>query len=385
MVYSIFWRKVLAQSGGRSGRRRPLWAAWCAIILLLAGGVGCGGGIDHGITGVGVLDDRLAARSTVRGGTGWGAGEAYADYYFESADGGWTWAEVEWLCGAEWGTNEVATPRGVYRIRGTEIIRETPGRPPETVYSTEFLQDEVNVWIQNVGASHLEGHKLATRPLAIAYDPGSGNVVAALGVLGVLVGDADGRWAMTGVGPYASGGFSAPRKLVLLLSWPAFWSVGLILPLAALAWAFTLAEWRGRNSGASRGCGPGCKAVIVFLSTLLALLALTITGSPRMVNTIAMLFLALFAAPVISVVVLDGVFDFADRQGKRLTWLLMGGSFLAMLALIYLAFSAWLVWDWYLWPFKAGAALLCAAIALLLKGCIARRMPPPPPADVAEA
>ena len=114
MAHSIFRRKALALalalSGGYSGRRRPLWAAWCAIILLLAGGVGCGGGIDHGITGVGVLDDRLAARSTARGGTGWGAGEAYADYYFESADGGLTWAEVEWLYGAEWGTNEVATP-----------------------------------------------------------------------------------------------------------------------------------------------------------------------------------------------------------------------------------------------------------------------------------
>lgn len=379
MAHNIFRRKALAQSGGRSGRRRPLWTAWCAIILLLAGGVGCGG-IDHGITGVGVLDDRLAARSTVRGGTGWGAGEAYADYYFESADGGLTWAEVEWLYGAEWGTNEVATPRGVYRLRGTEIIRESPGRPPETVYSTEFLQDEVNVWIQNVGASHLEGHKLATRPLAIAYDPGSGNVVAALGVLGVLVGDADGRWTMTGVGPYRPSDFSQSGQWRLLLSWPSFWAIALVVPLMMLAFAFTAAAAFPNYAPAHSDGGQGCKAVLVFVSILLALLCLALVHQPGSGNNVGVGFLLFLATPGGII----GVFGMGNwRLGWR-PWLLLSISFLAMMGLIFLAFAAGLLWVGALPAFKAGAALLCAAIALLLKGCIARRMPPPPPADVAE-
>ena len=378
MAYGIFRRKALAHSGGRSGRRRPLWAGWCAL-LLLAAGVGCGGGIDYGITGVGVLDDRLAARSTVRGGTGWGAGEAYADYYFESTDGGLTWAEAERLDGVEWEAKETTTPRGVYRIRGTDIIREIPGRPPETVYSTEFLQDEV-VWIQNVGASHLDGHKLVTRPLAIAYDPGSGNVVAALGVLGVLVGDADGRWAMTGVGPYRPSDFSQSGQWRLLLSWPSLWVLVLMVPLMMLAFAFTAAAVFPNTAAPNSDGGQGCKAVLVFVSILLALLCLALVNQPGSSNNAGVGFLLFIATPGGII----GVFGMGNwRLGWR-PWLLLSISFLAMMGLIFLAFAAGLLWVGALPAFKAGAALLCAAIALLLKGYIARRMPPSTPADVAE-
>ena len=352
--------------------------AWCAI-LLLAAGVGCSVGCEpvthSGITRLSISDGLVVAQGL--------SGSREASYsYFESSDGGLTWNERTRLHGFEREV-EAVTPRGVYRIRGTDIIREAAGQPPETVYSAAYLLEASNVWVQSYEFEYLGIREPTTKPSALAYDPVSGNVIVAMGLLGVLVEDAAGQWTRAGVGPYASGGFSAPRKLVLLLSWPAFWSVGLILPLAALAWAFTLAERRGRNAATGQGCGPGCKGVIVFLSTLLAALALAITGSPRELNTIAVLFLALFAAPVISVVVLDGVFDLADRQGRRLTWLLMGGSFLAMLALIYLAFAAWLVWGGYLWPFKAGAALLCAAVAILLTRYLARRIPPPPGAAAA--
>ena len=370
----------------RLGRRLRLWAGCCAAMLLLLAGTACfiEPITDAGIARVGVADGRVIAQAVEYGVGSW-------ESHYETGDGGLTWRPVKISYELEdelWddfrSTQIVGTPRGVYRIRGTDIIREAPGQPPETVYSAAYLLEATNVWVQSWESVGLGRRSLTTKPKAITYDPASGNVIAAMGIMGVLVEDAAGQWTRAGVGPYASGGFSAPRKLVLLLSWPAFWSVGLILPLAALAWAFTLAERRGRNAAAGQGCGPGCKAVIVFLSTLPAALALAITGSPRELNTIAVLFLALFATPVISVVVLDGVFDLADRQGRRLTWLLMGGSFLAMLTLIYLAFAAWLVWGRYLWPYKAGAALLCAAAAILLGRYLARRMPPPPPAEVAE-
>ena len=379
MAYGIFRRKALAHSGGRSVRRRPLWAAWCAaMLLLLAAGAGCCG-IDYGITGVGVLDDRLAARSTVEGGTGWGAGEAYPYYYFESTDGGLTWAEVERLYGVEWGAYETATPRGVYRILGTEIIRETPGQPPETVYSTEFLQDEVNVWIQNVGASHLDGHKLATRPMAIAYDPGSGKVVAALGILGVLVGDADGRWAMTGVGRYRPSDFSQSGQWRLLLGWPSFWAVALMVPMMMLAFAFTAAAVFPNYAPAPGSGGQGCKAVLVFASILLALLCLALVHQPGSGNNVGVGFLLFIATPGGVI----GVFGMGNwRIGGR-PWLLLTGSALAMMGLIFLAFAAGLLWVGALPAFKAGAALLCAAIAILLGRYIARRIPPPPPAEAA--
>ena len=362
-------------------RRLPLWAAWCALLLLLLAGVGCAFETitDAGIGRVGIADGRVIAQAVE-----YSVGSRESHY--ETGDGGFTWHPVKISYELEYelwddfqSTQVVSTPRGEYRIEGTEILREADGQPPETVYSAAYLLEASNVWVQLWESVGLGQRSLTTKPKALAYDPISGNVIAAMGILGVLVEDAAGRWTRAGVGRYASGGFSAPRKFVLMLSWPAFWAVGLILPLTALAWAFTLAERRGRNVGAGQGCWAGCQAVILFLSTLLALLALAITGSPRLLNTVAVVFLALFATPAISVVVLDGVFDLADRQGR----LLMGGSFLAMLALIYLALSAWLMWGGYLWPFKAGIALLCTAIALLLRRYIARRMPPPTPAEAA--
>ena len=376
MAYGIFRRKALAAApnGGRSGRRLPLWAAWCAI-LLLAAGVGCGG-IDYGITGVGVISDRLAARSAFEGGSGWGAGgEAYPYRYFESVDGGLTWDEVERLRGVEWGAYETATPRGVYRILGTEIIRETPGQPPETVYSTKFLQNEVNVWIQNVGARRLDGHKPATRPLAITYDPHGGNVVAALGVLGVLVGDADGRWTMTGVGRYVPGHFSQAGQWRLLLGWPSFWAVALVVPLMMLAFAFTAAAVFPNAAAAHGSGGQGCKAALVFVSILLALLCLALVHQPGSGNNVGVGFLLFIATPGGVI----GVFGMGNwRLGGR-AWLLLTVSVLAMMGLIFLAFAAGLLWFGALPAFKAGAALLCAAAALLLKGHIAGRMPPPTP------
>ena len=371
-------------------RRRPLWAGCCAILLLLAAGAGCAaillllvggvgcGGIDYGITDVEVMDDRLVARRTVEGTSGWTHG-AHSYSYFESTDGGLTWAEVERLYGVEWGGYETATPRGVYRILGTEIIRETPGQPPETVYSTKFLLDEVNVWIQNVGASRLDGHKPVTRPLAIAYDPGSGNVVAALGILGVLMGDADGRWAMTAVGRYRPSDFSQAGQWRLLLGWPSFWAVALMVPLMMLAFAFTAAAVFPNNATANGSGGQGCKAVLVFVSILLALLCLALVHQPGSGNNVGVGFLLFIATPGGVI----GVFGMGNwRIGGR-PWLLLTGSALAMMGLIFLAFAAGLLWVGALAAFKAGAALLCAALALLLKSYIARRMPPPPPADVA--
>ena len=75
------------------------------------------------------------------------------------------------------------------------------GSRGQVAYSTEFLEEQGNVWVQWVSTEELgQRREFAFRPSAIVYDETSGNLVLALGIQGVLVGTPDGKWTTIAVG-----------------------------------------------------------------------------------------------------------------------------------------------------------------------------------------
>ena len=74
----------------------------------------------------------------------------------------------------------------------------------------------------------------------MAYDPITGNVIVAMGVQGVVVGTADGRWTPTAVGIYAPADFSSRARVGTLLS---RWPIGIACFCISLA---ILALWIAR-------------------------------------------------------------------------------------------------------------------------------------------
>ena len=146
-------------------------------------------------------------------------------YYrsFSSNDGGLTWsqdvnrdAEPPGEGPVEWGGERVVTPRGTYLIEGTDIVLADGGQR-RIAYSAKFLSDSGNENIQKFATSDLAGnYVLSTGPLSVAYDPHSGNVVAAMGIQGVVVGTPDGNWTRVAVGPYEPTDFSLKGRLLAL-------------------------------------------------------------------------------------------------------------------------------------------------------------------------
>ena len=377
MAYGIFRRKALAPSGGRSGRRRPLWAGWCAILLLLAAGVGCEPLTDYGIQRVGVSDGLLVAQGFASGVT-----QSYSS--FESADGGVAWDERRQPDSVEWGTNEVNTPRGVYRISGTEIIRESPGRPPETVYEARHPRKGPDQWMRTHNARELPGiPEPSPGPIAIAYDPGSGNVVAALGLEGVVVGTAGGQWIPAPVGLYAPTDYSNSAKIRALLSREGLWLQLVITPLAMLNIMLGAAYVFRRKDAAAAPNDDGCRGMfglfcliwsLGFSGLILLVLSLDAVGTEN----------AELAAAVLSIVfALPSAFLVIVLLWPRwwpMKYRIICGSLGATALVVFLTHFIWVQAGGELSLARAISLLSCAAIAILLARYIARRMPPPPPA-----
>ena len=68
------------------------------------------------------------------------------------------------------------------------------------------------MWAQKRTTTHLYERRIATQPLAIVYDERSGNLIVAMGIQGVLVGNPDGRWTPYTVGAYTPTDFSFSRQ-----------------------------------------------------------------------------------------------------------------------------------------------------------------------------
>ena len=139
--------------------------------------------------------------------------------HFRSEDGGLSWRGGSVDSGQiEWGGESVDTPTGRYVIQGPDIVRFGSDGRSKLVFSTAYMQEEGNVWVQEHATSHLDARELTTAPRSIVYHEPSGNLIMAMGIQGVLVGTADGEWTRYAVGRYSPVDFSFLGKTGLLLS-----------------------------------------------------------------------------------------------------------------------------------------------------------------------
>ena len=99
--------------------------------------------------------------------------------------------------------------------------------------------------MQELATRDLYGLRAITKaPYSITYDPESGNVVAAMGLLGVVVGSPDGRWTPVAVGDYSPVEFSlrAKLRLISMEHWSSILVIALlrlhsVLRMTAVGWA----------------------------------------------------------------------------------------------------------------------------------------------------
>ena len=127
----------------------------------------------------------------------------------------------------------VVTPSGTYTIEGPYIMRTHNGERT-VAYSTAYLQEDENIAVQKGATRKFGLREITTEPYSIIYDENSGNVIAAMGLQGAVVGTPNGQWTRVAVGEYVPTDFSFVAKLSLFRDWQ-FW-----LPALAVAFSFTV-------------------------------------------------------------------------------------------------------------------------------------------------
>ena len=352
--------------------------AWCAILLLLAGGVGCSVVVeDAGIRRVGVTDGRVIAQAVEYGVGSWNS-------HYESGDGGLTWHPVEVsraLKDELWDgftAAPVITPRGQYRIEGADIEWLAGGAAPVAVYRLPTAGNSNNLWMQARSTEHLGSREPATRPTSITYDPGSGNVIAALGIEGVVVGTDDGEWIPAPVGRYRPTDFSLAAKTRALLSWMPFWIALACLSLVTLNMTLAAAYLFRRGADSE---GDGCDVVlalpilgVTMAASVLVLLPLGTLqfDAYRFAEIIPAVLAVLFVLPWQPVI----AFILWPRRWA-MKWRVALGSLGGTALLVFLIYFAWVQLGGDLRWIKIGSLLPCPVIALLLGRYLESRNPEP--------
>ncbi len=174
-----------------------------------------------------------------------------------SEDGGLTWVgageRLDWSYDA--GTNaSVETPRGTYFIEGATVYRNAGGERREA-YSAAHLSQSANRWAQALDAPSCEP-RLTTHPKDITYDPASGNVIVAMGLMGAAVGLPSGEWREVAVGWSYPRDFSFAAKLGLLTE-NGFWAGALAAAFAIGGVAVVFYALRGERPGIAALIGIG--------------------------------------------------------------------------------------------------------------------------------
>ena len=253
---------------------------------------------DHGITEVG------------RTGSGTIGAHVNAFYLgsagtYQSMDGGLTWTEMSEdfvpLESQEWSELEVMTPSGdvffvdavnaqivrersehelsQYELRNLRVHRGPDGRltafgpsaSRDVVYSYGYLRNGGNAWMQALDKRDVQDRVIATGPHNLFYDDRSGNLIAAMGLQGVVVVAPDGTFTRVAVGRYSPTDFSFRSKLGTffdsLLYGPADVSTGVALLLAFSSATLALV-------GPASSVGPRvCFAIAAAISAVLAVSA----------------------------------------------------------------------------------------------------------------
>ena len=168
-------------------------------------------------------------------------------FYRRSDDGGMSWSpndddDYEF----DDSTFQAAeTPRGEYVVTDSGIALIGEDGQLELVYSTEYLRGDANKWMQENDTQGFGRRFLTARPNDILYHADSGNVIAAMGIQGVVVGTPDGRWRRVAVGDYAPTDFSFSGK-TQALGW-VVGAIALTLSLSALTIAAAASAYEYKN------------------------------------------------------------------------------------------------------------------------------------------
>ena len=144
--------------------------------------------------------------------------------------------------GVRFQAQAVETPRGVYEIEGTDIVHGG-----KVVYSTAYLNEYGNLWLQERATRHLGERFLTTRPYGVSFDGATGNVIVGMGIQGVLVGTADGEWTHQAEWDYRPTDFSRLGRARALAADFEFWTLALALAASALVVGLLIADVRVRR------------------------------------------------------------------------------------------------------------------------------------------
>ena len=374
---------------------------------------------DHtwGITRVGIA---LEGPGLLAAGSGHHSIDDYYGYSL-SDDGGMSW-DVPWNNNLEitWGKNTIDTPRGFYSIVGANIYRNVSGERGGMVYDTE-LDNQSNLWVQEVATRDLYGLRAITKaPYSITYDPESGNVVAVVGLMGVVVGSPDGKWTPVAVGGYSPLDFSLRTKLRLIIA--EHWSSILVIALSFSVCALIVSECRREdimttlflilapfiavaviftytgphmivlgaifiiaigllfNSIARPRKTSTLRKVAALISTSFAmLLPFLAIGTYRLVGEFTMsVWIGTFGATLLAAILLGGAA--ALYWPRRDQLVMMAGAFMGNLLLIMLVLTLWIFGLVGIHiAILAGIALL--SLSVLAQQPYLRREPPPEPPD----
>ena len=243
---------------------------------------------------------------------------------YVSSDGGMTWV---WESTGEqsfhWGNDSVETPRGTYTIEGPEILLDAEGGRRVDYFAT-YLQDSGNIDLQEHATSGLGRRVVTPGPITAVYDEPSGNVVAAMGLEGVLVGSPDGKWARVRVGQYAPVNYSIIRKLLFLQDVELL-IVALVMALSFIG--FAIASLEGRVV-----LGFFAALASVFGVGLLGIESYELISIPDLLSGASLLVAPMLTLSIAVMVMSWRVF----RQWRSILLAL-----LVMLALIALSFFQW--------------------------------------------
>ena len=259
-------------------RRRVAVPGWQAFLLAAAAALLTLGGPCYpppeGLNELAIAPDNALMASAARN---WPESGPYL-----SRDGGLTWqSKPDANAGkaeTAQGGNSVMTPGGDwYVIEGTNIVRDT-NVGKEVVYDAGYLRDKANLVLQyrDTGAE-----ALTKTPKSIIHDPGSGNVVVAMGWDGVVVIEPDGEKTRVAVDLYVPTDFSATARLRLMFTHAGFWVSALMVVVAFSAIAIIAPRCGIREllaALASFAVGAGIAVVFIIL-TFVGILWLWQVGS----------------------------------------------------------------------------------------------------------
>ena len=203
------------KDGSRTGTLRQrvvLLAAALATVASVA--TSPGPAPTTGITVLAASDSGISGKKAVLA----GSRSFYTYTVAVSTDGGFNWEPIHSPIERSdtLSQRSVETPRGRYEIGESGIIRISGDGSASVAYSTRHLKSGSSAWFQRHETPHLAPQVITTRPHGILYDSQSGNVIAAMGILGVVVGTPDGEWTPVAVGPFQPIDFSFTGKLSAL-------------------------------------------------------------------------------------------------------------------------------------------------------------------------